>query len=230
MAAATGMIWAMPGWMDGWMGGLTNITLTTYTHTHAHMHVNAHYTQDFFDEAELALKEAAKLAPQDKLVRAGLQELHRKRAEYIEKEKKVAKAMGGFLLKPAATGIPAAAAKREEQGGEEEEEQDAKMEQEQEEDEAVVEEGESQPLARSASQAGQQHEESAGPIALEPAQAAQEQDRAMHPWLEWYMDHYDWFVLAAFVVLPLCLFWPDLVASWQGKAGASGSAGGGGEF
>jgi hypothetical protein len=194
--------------------------------------------QDNFEEAELALKEAAKLAPQDKMIRATIQELHRKRTEYIEKEKRLAKAMGGFLLKPAATGIPVGAAGAVEMEKEKEAEAAVLAEEESEKEEEEEEmEGPESPRAAAPEPPHEQEREHEAAAAAAAAVAgaapagAQEQ-QAVHPLLAWYMDHYDWFVIAAFVVLPLVLLWPDLMNSWRGKAGASGpgSAGSGGEF
>ncbi len=194
-------------------------------------------SQDNFEEAELALKEAGKLAPQDKAVRAAIQELHQKRAEYVEKEKRLAKAMGGFLLKPAATGVTAAASAADEGKGKGQEVQgddDEAVAAEEEEADSEEEEEQQQqqePQATAVAPAQEQEQGQQQQQLVEP-EAAAVAAPGIHPWLAWYMDHYDWFIVAAFVVLPLCLLWPDLVASWRGKGGAAGpgSAGGGGEF
>jgi len=56
-----------------------------------------------FEEAEIALKEAYKLAPKDVAIVKGIQELNTRRANYHKKEAAMMKQMSGFLLSKKAT-------------------------------------------------------------------------------------------------------------------------------
>jgi len=196
--------------------------------------------QDNFEEAELALREAAKLAPKDPLVRAAVQDLQRKRAEYVEKEKRMMKKMGGFLMTPAATGI------KEEEGGKGKGKEDEQVESEEKEGEDVAVVGTMTAVAAAAAAAGhskpeeEEEEEEVGeeeqPLAqaaVAAAAAEQVEARPINPWLAWYIEHYDWCVTAAFLILPVLFVWEDLKASWARRMGGGGggeSGGAGSDF
>lgn len=196
--------------------------------------------QDNFEEAELALREAAKLAPNDPVIRAAVEDLQRKRAEYIAKEKKMMKKMGGFLMTPEATGISEEEVEKEGSKGKRDEQvekegEDAVVadttstaaaaekepEEEEEEEEDGDEEEEEQPIklpvAASAATAGA------------VSQQEQMEARPINPWLAWYIEHYDWFVTAAFLILPVLFIGGDLKASWARWMGGGGGGGGGGQ-
>ena len=49
-------------------------------------------------------------------------------------------------------------------------------------------------------------------------------------WSQWYMANYEWLVFAFFIIAPVVVLWPDLVAQWRVRMGwEEASAGAAGE-
>lgn len=217
--------------------------------------------QDKYEEAELALKEAYKLAPTDgqvgrwgsafdgeknmgasvMLIRTAcclaaprhqvikaLKELARLKAEYAAKEKKMYKAMGGFLNKrrpsqdedgkeEEGAGDKGAAAGAKGAEGTEGEGDKGQQEEDEESDQEEDDEGEGE---EDEEDEEVEEEEEEGEAAAKSAAAAETQKGP------WVMRHFDVVVTVVMLVLPVIFVWPDLAKFWRRRLGWDEAAGG----
>lgn len=189
--------------------------------------------QDNFLEAELALKEAAKLAPKDKLIHAAVQELYRNRTQYIEKEKVMMKKMGGFLLTPAATGIedkegkePIDTEEMDENAAQAHNEQIKRKDISDTMSEAKRDHSKVEAVDAVVREEEEENQSQTTAEITDDAAPLEQENRPINPWLAWYISHYDWFVTAAFIILPLLFLWGDIKSSWARRLSEVGKGGG----
>lgn len=156
--------------------------------------------QDNYEEAELALNEALKLAPTDPNIQKGIRELARLKKEYAKKEKAMYQTMAGFLLPKGERGK----AKGEEgptEGTSEDVSPGVTEVQEEEEEEDEGEEEEDKAV-------------SSAEISREGVKETRKKSSGTG-WVGFIRKNYEWIVTILFIIIPLIVLWPDLVQKWN---------------